>query len=163
MNSYCADGDDKVSFQPAGRFPFMRLEEIQPDPADPHKIWWPLDKTFKSVDFIRQPNEVCQVTLNADHSMLNVDKIMECFEVWPFSSIFNSLVNLFRGILSLLHSCLLKLDLATRLLWCGYQSTLRPEKSLDLERNQTNVVLITAANCQGITRILYVSIGSTVG
>ena len=60
---------------------FVTLEEIKPDPADAYKIWWPLNKSFKSVDFIRQPNEVCQVTLNPHHDRLDLDKIMECFEV----------------------------------------------------------------------------------
>lgn len=61
----------------------MKLEEIAVDPADAHKIWWPLDKTFRSVDFIRQPNEVCQVTLKPKHKDLDLSRIMECFEVWP--------------------------------------------------------------------------------
>ena len=64
----------------------MKLEEIAVDPANPadaHKIWWPLDKTFRSVDFIRQPNEVCQVTLNPKHKNLDLNRIMECFEVRP--------------------------------------------------------------------------------
>ena len=59
----------------------MKLGDIKPDPSDAHKTWWPLDKKFKSVDFIRQRNEVCQVTLNPNHDPLDLDKIMGCFEV----------------------------------------------------------------------------------
>lgn len=70
-----------VSFPKASVASFMKLGDIKPDPSDAHKTWWPLDKKFKSVDFIRQPNEVCQVTLNPNHDPLDLDKIMECFEV----------------------------------------------------------------------------------
>ena len=59
----------------------MKLDDIKPDPADAHKIWWPLDEEFKGVDFIRQPNEVCHVTLNPGHESLDLNKIMECFKV----------------------------------------------------------------------------------
>lgn len=84
---HCAEGRcSPVTFQPASKSSFMKLEEIAVDPANPadaHKIWWPLDKTFRSVDFIRQPNEVCQVTLNPKHKNLDLNRIMECFEVRP--------------------------------------------------------------------------------
>ena len=77
-----------VSFLPASKSPFTKLEEVQPDPADAHKIWWPLDRTSESVDFIRQPNEVCYVTLKPRHKDLDINIIMECFEVRLLSLIF---------------------------------------------------------------------------
>ena len=81
---HCAEGGHSpATFQPASKSSFMKLEDIAVEPADGHKIWWPLDKTFRSVDFIRQPNEVCQVTLNPKHKNLDLNRIMECFEVWP--------------------------------------------------------------------------------
>ena len=60
----------------------MKLEEIQPDPADAHKIWCPADRHLQSVAFIRQPNEVCHVTLEPDHTDLDLNTIMGCFEVY---------------------------------------------------------------------------------
>ncbi len=74
-----------VSFHKAGVASFMKLGDIEPDFADANKTWWPLDKKFKGVAFIRQPNEVCRVTLNPDHDPLDLGKIMECFEVFCYS------------------------------------------------------------------------------
>ena len=44
-------------------------------------VWWPRKSNHEAVDFYRQPNELCQVTVNVDHDQLNMTSILKEFEV----------------------------------------------------------------------------------
>ena len=60
---------------------FNKSNEIRAEPSN--AIWWPRKSNHEAVDFYRQPNELCQVTVNVDHDELNMTTILKEFEVSP--------------------------------------------------------------------------------
>ena len=81
-----------VTFNAAEVRRFNDSKEIVPEPSN--AIWWPRKSNHEAVDFYRQPNELCQVTVNVDHDKLNMATILKEFEVipgtlWHGSSLFS--------------------------------------------------------------------------
>ena len=60
---------------------FKSSSEIVSEPSN--GVWWPTKSNHEAVDFYRQPNELCQVTVNVDHVKLNMTTILKEFEVSP--------------------------------------------------------------------------------
>ena len=60
---------------------FNSSSEIVTEPSN--GIWWPRKSNQEAVDFYRQPNELCQVTVDVDHAKLNMTAILKEFEVSP--------------------------------------------------------------------------------
>ena len=60
---------------------FNDSSEIVAEPSN--GIWWPRKSNHEAVDFYRQPNELCQVTVNDDHNKLTMSTIFKEFEVSP--------------------------------------------------------------------------------
>ena len=83
---------ESVTFNAAEVRRFNDSKEIVPEPSN--AIWWPRKSNHEAVDFYRQPDELCQVTVDVDHDKLNMATILKEFEVipgtlWRRSSLFS--------------------------------------------------------------------------
>ena len=69
-----------VSFPPGKIKRFRQATEITAGP--PNAVWWPLQTNHKATDFfLRQPNELFQVTVSENHDPLSQSAIEEQFKV----------------------------------------------------------------------------------
>ncbi|CAL8468249.1 g7788 [Coccomyxa elongata] len=77
---YLDTGEEDVVDLPLGSLHwFSEINEVANLPDNAHCR--PRSKNYTSIDFVRQPDEVAQVTQNLEHAPLESARIRECFEV----------------------------------------------------------------------------------